>query len=253
MILKKRNSLKYKLLLLTGLFLDEALEWIRVVSSREKLYLYDRGYQIRNIQNFLREITKTGFIEKKVENGKPVFRLTSQGKIKISRSLPLIKMSQQKWDGLFRAAAFDIPEKKRNLRSLIRERLKNLGFGMMQESLWITPYSLTEPLSEFIFFHHLENYVLIMESRYLSVESARDLVWRVWHLEKVQENYLEFWQKWQEKIVNKKELIKLAGQWRGEYFDLLENDPYLPQELLPDNWVGFRARKLFFTLENLVK
>jgi len=233
-----------------GFLLDEGLDWLEVLSSKRMILLEDRSYPKKNVQNFLRELTKTGYIEKKIVSGKPVFRLTSQGKVKIARDIPIANLARQKWDGLFRAVAFDIPEEKRNLRDLIREHLKGLGFGMLQESLWITPYPLTEALEEFIKFHHLDNYVLIMESKYISVANAKELAFRVWKLDKVIEAHLNFINKWQETLSNI-QARQSAGEWRGEYFDLLASDPLLPGELLPQPWIGEQTKKLFLTLEKL--
>lgn len=234
-----------------GFLLDEGLDWFEVLSSKEMILLKDRNYPKKNVQDFLRDLTKTGYIEKKIEGGKPVFRLTSQGRIKIARDIPIANLARQKWDGLFRAAAFDVPEEKRNTRDLIREHLKSLGFGMLQESLWITPYPLTEALEEFIKFHRLDDYVLIMESRHISAESARDFAFRVWKLDKVIETHLDFLERWEEKIRKYSNLKHLAGEWRQEYFDLLANDPLLPQELLSEPWIGEKTKKLFFMLERL--
>lgn len=234
-----------------GFLLDEGLDWLEVLSSKEMILLRDRNYPKKNVQNFLRDLTKTGYIEKKTDHGKAVFRLTSQGRIKIARDLPIADLARQKWDGLFRAAAFDVPEEKRNLRDLIREHLRSLGFGMLQESLWITPYPLTEVLEEFIKFHHLDDYVLIMESRHISAENARDFAFRVWKLDKIIETHLDFLNKWEEKTKDIQLIKQSAGEWRQEYFDLLANDPLLPQELLPQPWIGEKTKKLFLTMEKL--
>lgn len=250
MILRKRHSLKYKLIMVLGFLLDEGLNWLEVLSHKENILVSGRYYPKRNIQGLLRDLTKTGYIEKKIDNGKPVFRLTSQGKIKIARDIPIANLARQKWDGLFRAVTFDVPEEKRSLRDLIRDHLKSLGFGMLQESLWITPYPLTEALEEFVKFHHLDDYVLIMESKYISVESARGLAFRVWKLDKIIEAHLNFINQW-ENINNVQTIKQSAGQWRQEYFELLANDPLLPSELLPQPWIGEETKKLFFTLEKL--
>lgn len=238
-----------------GFLLDEGLDWFEVLSSKEMILLKDRNYPKKNVQDFLRDLTKTGYIEKKIEGGKPVFRLTSQGRIKIARDIPIANLARQKWDGLFRAAAFDVPEEKRNTRDLIREHLKNLGFGMLQESLWITPHPLTEVLEEFIEFHNLNPYVLIMESRHITSENAQSLARRVWQLDKIEEAHLDFIQKWGGRLLSGENIKQQEqeGEWRGEYFELLTSDPFLPRELLPIPWVGEQAKTLFLKLEGLEK
>lgn len=46
----------------------------------------------------------------------------------------------RKWDGKWRVIIFDIPEKKRGMRTRVREVLKAAGFQRLQDSVWIFPY-----------------------------------------------------------------------------------------------------------------
>lgn len=232
--------------------MDEALDWLGTLSSKEMIVLSDRSYHKRNIQDFFRELTKTGDLEKRVSRGQAVLRLTSQGKIRLAREIPLTALARQKWDRLFRAVSFDFPEEKNRLRDLLREHLKSLGFGMLQESLWITPYPLTEVLEEFIKYHQLSQYALIMESRHITSEGAQSLARRVWKLDGVEEAYLNFIQKWEDKLKTKENSRQqIEGEWRSEYLDLLMKDPFLPQELLPFPWIGKQAKDLFLKLERV--
>lgn len=82
-----------------------------------------------------------------------VFRLVSQGllayidpaksRVVISEdgaSLLLTKRPQR--DGVWKLVIFDIPEKQRNVRTFLRNRLKVLGFRKWQASIWVSPYRL---------------------------------------------------------------------------------------------------------------
>ena len=46
----------------------------------------------------------------------------------------------RKWDGKWRVIIFDIPEKKRGVRTEVREILKAAGFERLQDSVWVIPY-----------------------------------------------------------------------------------------------------------------
>jgi len=46
----------------------------------------------------------------------------------------------RKWDGKWRIIIFDIPEKKREMRTRAREILKAAGFQRLQDSVWVFPY-----------------------------------------------------------------------------------------------------------------
>lgn len=53
-------------------------------------------------------------------------------------------------DGKFQMIIFDIPEKKRVLRDLLREHLHFLGYKMLQKSIWITPYDVEKETKEIL-------------------------------------------------------------------------------------------------------
>ena len=46
----------------------------------------------------------------------------------------------RKWDRKWRVIIFDIPEKKRGMRTRAREILKAAGFQRLQDSVWVFPY-----------------------------------------------------------------------------------------------------------------
>lgn len=46
----------------------------------------------------------------------------------------------KKWDGRWRMLIFDIPEKRRSIRTNIRRTLVHIGFIKVQQSVWVYPY-----------------------------------------------------------------------------------------------------------------
>ena len=46
----------------------------------------------------------------------------------------------ENWDKKWRLVIFDIPEKKKPAREVLREKLKDLGMKKLQHSIWITPF-----------------------------------------------------------------------------------------------------------------
>lgn len=49
-------------------------------------------------------------------------------------------LKSQTWDGKWRIAAFDIPERYASLRNKVRNLLKEAGFLRLQHSIWIFPH-----------------------------------------------------------------------------------------------------------------
>lgn len=55
---------------------------------------------------------------------------------------------QKKWDGKWRVIIFDVAEKRRGNRDLLRKRLKWLGFKELQKSVWVFPYDIKKDIEE---------------------------------------------------------------------------------------------------------
>lgn len=76
---------------------------------------------------------KTGYIEKVIKNGEPYIRLSAKGWERTKRDFPIARWQGKKWDGKWRMVIFDIEEKERKNRDFLRIKLRELGFGMIQE------------------------------------------------------------------------------------------------------------------------
>lgn len=50
----------------------------------------------------------------------------------------------KRWDGRWRVVIFDIPERKRRIRTELRHILNEAGFHRLQDSVWVIPYECEE-------------------------------------------------------------------------------------------------------------
>ena len=64
-------------------------------------------------------------------------------------------------DGKWTMVIFDVPEKWRKSRDLLRSILNNLGYKMFQQSVWITPYDVLKKTEELLQIYSLDNFVKI--------------------------------------------------------------------------------------------
>ncbi|MBI4999582.1 hypothetical protein HZB97_02320 [Candidatus Gottesmanbacteria bacterium] len=251
---RRETSLKYKLLLLLASTIDEATDVVDIFLNPYRYFLGTPLYRRQTLKNTISNLAKTGYIEKKVkENGEVVYRLTSQGEIKLIREIPLARFKSKTWNGRWRAVIFDVPENQKATREKLRGKLKELGFGQLQKSVWITPYDFVQEMEEFLKASGLSDDALLMESTYLGGEERRELARQVWKLDDLHGQYLDFLRKWQELVVKGNELLAKQEEWRQEYFALLAADPGLPRELLPSDWQAEAAKKLFWDLEEKAK
>lgn len=189
--------LKPKDILLLGLagagdLFEEAKDPLYLVSSAYKnMYGFIPGrYKKHNFFQTVNRSLKTGDIEKIVKEGKIYLRLTSTGRNRVIRDFPIANLTK-KWNKRWIILIFDIAEKSRRIRDLLRVKLRGVGFGILQESVWLTPLPIGEDTREFIDTLGLSKDVFVMEVSHLIFGDPRELTRRVWNLDKLEEEYTE--------------------------------------------------------------
>jgi len=101
-----------------------------------------KSYNRQQIKRSFSNLKKRGYIGVAYKNGKTEFTLTKEGKEKlVSFNLEEMKIQKPKrWDKQWRIVVFDIPEEFKLNRKVFREKLIELGFKMIQKSVWVCPY-----------------------------------------------------------------------------------------------------------------
>lgn len=224
-------------------------------------------YKRHNFNHLVWRSLKTGYIEKIEKQGEIYIRLTSEGNKKIVRDFPFLAFQNRKWDKKWRVVIFDIEEISKQTRDRFRGKLKELGFGMLQESVWISPYDIAQDFIEFIDAQNLNESAYLLEVSQIAVGDIKALANRVWHLDKINDEYAKFVEKIEG--IKENDLIKISGRLnklnkdeggkaqkskdliieiKKVYLEIVCSDPFLPKELLPSDWLGYEAKKL---VENL--
>lgn len=105
----------------------------------------DRADFFRKIYRLKRQ----GIIRRVTEAKNDYLELTAKGKEKIDRLLVanLIIDKPKEWDKKWRVIMFDIPEREKHLRNLIRSQLYQLGFRQIQKSVFLYPYECSKEIN----------------------------------------------------------------------------------------------------------
>ena len=195
---------------------------------------YKKHYFAKSLKRKL----KTGEMKKVIRDGEVYLCLTRRGQENMQKLFSYWRFQNQKWNGKWLIVVFDIPEKKKRDRDVLRNKLYELGFGKLQRSVFISPFNVYEDLVEFLESWGLAKEALVIESRKLWVEDEKEMVEQVWQISKIEKAYEKLIEKAEEESVNIKD-------WINEYFDILASDPFLPHQLLPSDWVGDRVKMIF--------
>lgn len=149
------------------LALEKAVDgYVRFEDFTYHHYRYHHGIpelKKASLAQALKRLREKGFIERVTEKdeGKIILRLTEAG-----REFLLLEKSDDEieWDGKWRVVVFDIPEKQRTIRNILRSRLKMWGFSPWQQSVWASKKNITAKLRNLVKELDIENWVLVIES-----------------------------------------------------------------------------------------
>jgi len=93
------------------------------------------------VDKAIEKIFKDHFVQIIKKDGKNILKITKKGRRKlITFDIDTISIKSQEWDGMWRFVIFDIPEKQRAARDVLRDKLKEIGFIKIQKSVWVCPY-----------------------------------------------------------------------------------------------------------------
>lgn len=130
-----------------------------------KQYAYGSGWDFplkkASLAQALKRLRENGLVDF-VDDEKIMVRLTDQGREKAV--LAKIKLDDRKWDGKWRLVIFDVPEKRRAVRDLLRSKLKQWDFIHLQQSVWASKKDCAAVLRDFIKSVGIEDWVMVVET-----------------------------------------------------------------------------------------
>ncbi|WP_431041710.1 PaaX family transcriptional regulator [Streptomyces sp. P1-3] len=158
-------------------------------------------------------------------------------------------------------AVFSVPEQERHKRHLLRSRLARLGFGTAAPGVWIAPDHLYEETRHTLERLELAAYVDLFRGRHAGFEPTADAVRRWWDLDALAALHQAFLDA--HEPVLRRWSRRRAGDPEDAYRDYLlaldswrhlpYADPGLPPALLPADWPGARAARVFSALHERLR
>jgi len=171
---------------------------------------------------------------------------------------------QDPWDRQWYLLIYSIPESKRHLRRKLRERLLWLGFGALNQATWISPRNLRSDVERVVNSLDVAPYVEFFAAQHQGFGSDREIVERCWDLKRLNDYYATFIARYEPLFREHQARLKAGKKLEPrecfvQRFMLVHEyrlspyvDPNLPLELLPDDWLGERATRLFREYHDLL-
>lgn len=211
----------------------------------------------QSVRSTILRMTRGNWLQVERVNSKSFYSLTPQGKRLLNEGAARIfqiDSTRAAWDGKWHLVAYSIPEGQRDKRERLRRELGYLGFGPLTNALWASPHDLrceVERLADTLGLkEHLEIFTAVRDG--FSDQNA--LVARCWDLPSINAQYAAFVQKFQLQYdtcranfaaLEPSDCFVRRFTLIHEYRRFPFVDPELPPELLPSDWHGYQAAKLF--------
>ncbi len=138
----------------------------QVSSTLKLLQLLKQGKSLESmaftrvqIRRKLADMQREGFVREE-KDGR--YKITKRGRDLLSEEkiwafeIP----RQKKWDYRWRMVLYDIPAAKRKTRHIFREKLREMGLMLYQNSVWVHPYPLEEIVAVIADFYGLKDCVM---------------------------------------------------------------------------------------------
>ncbi len=152
------------------------------------------------------------------------------------------------WDGRWTLVSYSITEEHRTQRTLLRARLRWLGFGPLQDGVWISPRPGDDTLDAVLLDIGPSACAVFRGDLLHGVGRLNPLA--AWDLDALRQAYTAFIDEFTPVIVGAAALspsealvarMRMTYQW----FALANEHAELPAELLPASWPAVAARGLF--------
>ena len=126
----------------------------------------DKRSQQRELKRILYYMKQKGLIKPTSEDYAHGLVVTKQGKHRIKHSdFENITIPElEKWDQKWRLVFFDIPEEHRAGRRQLINKLKQIGFQQLQQSVWVHPFPSRPEIEQIASEYKVQKYVSYIEA-----------------------------------------------------------------------------------------
>lgn len=219
------------------------------------------GFSDRMVRTTISRMKRRGYLEGRRMGRRSFYRLTDRGlrEVHDARELAFGSLGAQ-WDGRWTVVTYSIPEEHRELRNVLRDSLKSIGFGSFVPGVWISPYPLPPGKEEKWQKIGVWPYLEIFRAEHVGTSETSDFVSQAWpQLPALADEYRAYKAKYEQaldrfeqKVFDNKDCFALQMQSLFEFMSIIIKDPTLPPVLLPEDWPRPAAQSLYLKLRQML-
>lgn len=128
--------------------------------------LHTKNIPPRRARAAIRYLNRHGLVIMKESGDTVTVEITEKGKRRLAHyDFENLRIKRPaRWDGTWRLVSFDIPEKKKRTRESLRDKLRELGFLKIQQSLWVHPYACRDEVNFISEVFQISPYLWLLEA-----------------------------------------------------------------------------------------
>lgn len=202
-------------------------------------------------------LKRDGLLAGRRAGGRSYYRLTRRGEVAARLSEAKERPDPPPWDGRWWLVSYRMPGVKEAWREELQRYLAWLGYGRMAPGLYISPYGYVDLLTAKLSELGVNRWVDIYSADYLGGREPQEVARSLWDLDGLAKRYSEFLAKHEPLAQRFREMdggrsglreslsfvahVYLVDDW----LTTAGEDPRLPEAMLPDHWIGARAREFY--------
>lgn len=203
------------------------------------------------ITSVLGRLTAKKLLDKILIEKNLVYNITKTGRDKINIILESIKKYSPDGDNgrSWQIVIFDIPEKLRSSRDSLRNYLISLGFGKLQDSIWISYQDQMTNIQEVINLLNIPLYVTKIQTKKFTIDEEMELVKKItWDWKAINLEYKNFIDGANKFLKNKNKNSYDARKLVFQFAKNMYRDPKLPENIQPKNSLTNKAYNLYLKI-----
>lgn len=209
------------------------------------------------VRSAVARLAREGWIIARKMRNRSFYRLSASGRALIEEGTRRIYRTNGKpWDGSWCLLTYSIPETERGTRDRMRKRLAWLGFGALGGGVYIAARDVSADTQKLLRSHRAAKYGRVFKAKLANGAPAREIVGQCWDLGRIARAYEKFIRHYAALYrrdrrrascgaLSDAEAFVMRFALTHDYRRFPFLDPDLPDELLPRDWAGSKARTLF--------
>ncbi|WP_109690584.1 phenylacetic acid degradation operon negative regulatory protein PaaX [Tumebacillus permanentifrigoris] len=219
------------------------------------------GMTEQAVRAAISRMQRQGWLVSRKIGNRSYYSMSPRGQKRLDEAAKRIYPRQAEgWNQRWCMISYNIPEERRHLRDQFRKELSFLGFGLLTNSTWFSPNDLAEQVKELTETYAITQHVELFTAAHIGWSEPQQLVAKCWDLEGINASYRAFIETYRPQLQALQPAQDLPDnrcfvektQLVHEYRKFLFIDPDLPEELLPELWLGREADNLFSALYTLL-